>query len=312
MTKVSIILPNYNHAKFLQQRIDSILNQSYQDFELIVLDDFSTDISRDILNALKTHPKVSHVVYNNTNCGNTFKQWEKGLMLATGELIWIAESDDSIDSTFLEKAIVHFQENSSIGIVQCGSEWISETGSFIYEDTFDIKTHEINGQSFIIDNMMTGNSLYNASAILFKRSFITLPLNKSILELKYCGDWLFWIKILEKSNLFILYENLNKFRRHSHTVSNNADKNGIFYLEGIKIYNYIKTKYPKSDKYYNYDQYWATNILLKEYSYNILLKFLFKASFTSPMIPIYMFINAIKNSLKRKLVQFKKVATSNN
>ena len=82
MPKVSVIVPNYNHAPYLKRRIDSILNQTYQDFELILLDDCSTDNSAEVLNEYASNPKVSHVVINEINSGSTFKQWDKGFALA--------------------------------------------------------------------------------------------------------------------------------------------------------------------------------------------------------------------------------------
>lgn len=91
---VSIIIPNYNHAAFLQQRLNSVFQQTYQNFEVILLDDASTDASVAILNEYKDHPKVSHLVINERNSGSPFKQWQKGIALAKGEYVWIAESDD--------------------------------------------------------------------------------------------------------------------------------------------------------------------------------------------------------------------------
>lgn len=91
---VSVIIPNYCHARFLNQRIDSVLNQTYSDYEVIILDDCSTDNSREIIESYRNHPKISHIVYNEKNSGSTFIQWEKGFELARGEYIWIAESDD--------------------------------------------------------------------------------------------------------------------------------------------------------------------------------------------------------------------------
>jgi glycosyltransferase involved in cell wall biosynthesis len=69
---VSVIIPNYNHAPFLKERIESVLNQSFQDFEVILLDDCSTDNSRDIIEQYRHHPRVSNIIFNEQNTGNTF------------------------------------------------------------------------------------------------------------------------------------------------------------------------------------------------------------------------------------------------
>src|ERR1700754_4049695 len=91
--RVSVIVPNYNHERFLQRRLDTIFSQHYQEFEVIILDDRSGDGSLDILRKYSHHPKVSHNIYNAENSGSTFVQWRKGLQLAKGEFVWIAESD---------------------------------------------------------------------------------------------------------------------------------------------------------------------------------------------------------------------------
>jgi cellulose synthase/poly-beta-1,6-N-acetylglucosamine synthase-like glycosyltransferase len=78
MPTVSVIVPNYNHARFLARRIDSILKQSFQDFELILLDDCSTDDSRSILSLYARDPRV-RIEFNEANSGGTFKQWNKGV-----------------------------------------------------------------------------------------------------------------------------------------------------------------------------------------------------------------------------------------
>ncbi|MCH5307587.1 MAG: glycosyltransferase family 2 protein [Prevotella sp.] len=103
--KVSVIVPNYNHAPYLKERIDSILSQTYQDFELILLDDCSTDNSREVLEHYRGNRHVSHIVINEANTCNTFLQWDKGIMLAKGEYIWVAESDDVAMPGFLKTLV---------------------------------------------------------------------------------------------------------------------------------------------------------------------------------------------------------------
>jgi glycosyltransferase involved in cell wall biosynthesis len=100
---ISIIVPNFNHASFLKERPDSVFNQTYQDFEVILLDDCSTDNSLEVLQEYANHPKVAHFVINEQNTGSTFKQWKKGIELAKGEWIWIAESDDWCEPSLLQE-----------------------------------------------------------------------------------------------------------------------------------------------------------------------------------------------------------------
>ena len=77
MPKVSVIVPNYNHAAFLGLRIDSILEQTYRDFELLILDDASTDDSREVIARYARDPRVT-IECNQTNAGSPYLQWRKG------------------------------------------------------------------------------------------------------------------------------------------------------------------------------------------------------------------------------------------
>lgn len=77
--RVSVIVPNFNYARFLRRRIDSILSQTYQDFELILLDDASSDDSRAVIDLYRGNPHVTHVCINDVNSGGVFHQWRRGL-----------------------------------------------------------------------------------------------------------------------------------------------------------------------------------------------------------------------------------------
>src|SRR4029077_11316800 len=104
MPKVSVVVPTYNHSRFLRKRINSVLQQTFQDFEVILLDDCSTDDSRSILSSYTGDPRVRNE-FNDVNSGSTFKQWNKGVRLARGEYVWISESDDYAAPRFLERLV---------------------------------------------------------------------------------------------------------------------------------------------------------------------------------------------------------------
>jgi glycosyltransferase involved in cell wall biosynthesis len=125
---ISVIIPNFNHAKYIEQRLETVFNQTYLNFEVILLDDCSTDNSRDILSQYSQQPKVSHCVFNEKNTGNTFVQWRKGLQLAKGEYIWIAESDDFCELNFLEVVVKPLIENNEVFLSYCQSNKVNQEG----------------------------------------------------------------------------------------------------------------------------------------------------------------------------------------
>ena len=91
---VSVIIPNYNHAAYLRQRIDSVLNQTYRNFEVVILDDCSSDHSREIIESYRESERVTKIIYGDKNSGSTFEKFERVISVESGEFIWIAESDD--------------------------------------------------------------------------------------------------------------------------------------------------------------------------------------------------------------------------
>ncbi|PRX41539.1 glycosyltransferase family 2 protein [Salegentibacter salegens] len=229
--KVTVILPNFNHSQFLEQRLETIFNQTFQDFEVILLDDASSDNSLSILEKYKENSKVSHFVINERNLGSPFKQWQKGISLAKGEYIWIAESDDYCELEFLEKI---FQLKSSsrkdLGLIYCQSVDVDENGNSIksrinYTSNFVLNIWKndfsLYGRKFIETYLKTKNVIPNASAVVFKKSLVKDSFfSIRMLNMKMCGDWLFWCQILPNTNVGFLAQNLNYFRNHT-TVTRN-------------------------------------------------------------------------------------------
>lgn len=287
MPTVSVIIPNYNHAKYLEQRIDTVLNQTYQDFEIILLDDCSTDNSVEIINKYANHPKVSKVILNDKNSGNTFKQWERGINASVGKYIWIAESDDYADVTFLETLVSEI-EKDNVGIAFCQSYYVDKDNNVIYESNFEPSNQIYSGADFVKDKMTLGNSLFNASAVLFKKelsSDIKFP------DLKYCGDWLFWVTILKNTNIAAVSNKLNYFRRHESSVSTKSEAEGLQFIEGFKVLKYIKSNYIilETDNkliQHKWAYRWYELIINKKASFNINLKIFAAASLFSFKINI--------------------------
>lgn len=226
--EVSIIVPNYNHASFLEKRLSTIYEQTFDSFEVILLDDCSTDGSREILDRYRDHPKTTHCIYNEKNSGNTFKQWNKGLSLAKGKFIWIAETDDFCEPIFLEKLVNLLINNEDVSLAYCQSHrvdlenklhgsWISQTYKFKtkkFENDF-----VMDGNLFIEKFLIHTNVIPNVSAVLFRKQSLE-PLLPLVFEpfMKYNADWLYYIQLICNTKVGFVADSLNYFRFHDTSV----------------------------------------------------------------------------------------------
>jgi glycosyltransferase involved in cell wall biosynthesis len=223
MPKVSVIVPSYNHARYLSKRLESIFNQTYQDFEVILLDDCSTDNSLELLTRYSTNPKVSHFIINRQNSGSTFRQWEKGIALAKGDYIWIAESDDFNELTFLENSTDILNSDNSIAFSYCRTKKINEEdkiiGNEVWGEEINPQIWEGNrvfsGLEFLRDYLKYRNIIPNTSAVVFRKNHFDPWI---VTKLKYCGDWLLWGIMCKDSKVGFLSKHLNFFRHHSGTT----------------------------------------------------------------------------------------------
>ncbi len=236
MTRFSVIIPNYNHAAFLKERIESVLIQAYSDFELIILDDCSTDNSRDIIEQYRQHPKVSHIVYNKRNSGYPCKQWQKGVQLAKGEWIWIAESDDVAGPLFLESLLNCIQQYPSAGIVYTNSyKEDTDAGGFkttAEETNFDFSVNKwdhsnlIKGETAINNYLRKKNIILNISSALIRKQYLD-SLLPEIKAMKYYADWYLYIRLAAISDIGYSSQLLNTFRRHPGSLIHQSAIRGI-------------------------------------------------------------------------------------
>jgi glycosyltransferase involved in cell wall biosynthesis len=227
MPKVSVIVPSYNHAAFVGQRIQSVLDQTFHDYELIILDDASTDPSQDVLSAYDGLPNI-RLIFNQTNSGSVFCQWNRGVREAQGEYVWIAESDDFADPHFLERLVGVLDANPDVGVAYCDSVVVSESGSSHGSgwNYFGGGVPQRWTQDFVntgrvecAQYLVVENTIPNASAVLFRKSVYERA-GYADESMKYAGDWMQWAKMLMISNVAFVHESLNHYRRHANAAGN--------------------------------------------------------------------------------------------
>jgi glycosyltransferase involved in cell wall biosynthesis len=239
---VSVIVPNYNHARYLRRRIDSILQQTYSDFELILLDDCSTDDSRETIGRYAANPRV-RTEFNEQNSGSVFKQWNKGVRMARGRYIWIAESDDYADPRFLGRMIPILEEHAEITFAYCRSWSVGEDDqSFGFADSY-LKCLDANhwATDFVVDGPEECRRFFalvgpvpNASAVIFRKD-IYEAVGLADEGLRVCGDYKVWAAMAFEGKIAYLAEPLNYFRSHRENVRTRAETGAL----GVAEYFYV-------------------------------------------------------------------------
>lgn len=228
-----MIIPNYNHARYLPQRIESVLNQTVRGIEIILMDDCSQDDSRHIIEKYAAQDSRIQVVYNEQNSGSTFKQWNKGISLAKGEYIWIAESDDICELNLLATLLPYLEASPAIVLAYCNSFDIDENGKikaiwdrFLTElDSMWENDFTADGSTLVRRFMSYRNIIPNASAVVIRASTLR-EVGPADENFRVVGDWLFWARVISLGKVAYVATPLNYFRTHHNSARGKNHVNG--------------------------------------------------------------------------------------
>ena len=232
LPRVSVVVPNYNYARYLRERLDSIAAQTLPIFELIVLDDASTDNSAAVIETFLSAGTIPHVfVRNERNSGSAFAQWLRGVEIARGDLIWIAEADDLAEPEFLAEAVSAF-DTPGTAISYTESRQIDEHGQILSEHYLDYvadidaskwtQPYRNDGRDEIASALFIKNTIPNVSGAVFRRDALLAAMTENrdeILSYRNAGDWVTYLRVLEKGSLAFSPRALNTHRRHQGSVT---------------------------------------------------------------------------------------------
>ncbi|MGN7761973.1 glycosyltransferase family 2 protein [Paenibacillus sp. 22594] len=251
--KVSVVIPNYNYAEYIVERIDSVLLQTYPIHELIIIDDCSRDNSVEVIeDHLKKlgSPQNIKFIINEKNSGNVFAQWQYGFKHASGDYVWIAEADDSCHPRFLESVMEGFHDEDVV-ISYCESLTMNEHNQVLMKDLrpwIDIyktgkwdKSYILDGAEEITSTMCINNTIANASSAVFKNGDY-----QEILEVskgyRLAGDWYAYMRILEFGKVAYLDESLNYHRMQEKSVTLSINKE-LEFAEICRVQDYALNNY---------------------------------------------------------------------
>ncbi len=286
---VSVIVPNYNHSHFLKERLESIIHQTYTNFEIIILDDASTDLSNIVLERYKNNLKVVQTIYNSENSGSPFLQWKKGIELAQGKYIWIAESDDIARLNFLETLIFILESSPQLVLAYTDSEREESK----WKEVTKLAQQEVavfKGETFVKQKMISSPAIVNASAVVFKREAIQQEILLQACNYKTAFDWLFWCSIAMQGKVAFYPSKLNFFRKHTNNTSLKATRQGLFVVEGFQVLSYLKRNFNIDltfSQKKGWASVWAQTCLLTDNTKIIFLKSYRLAWIISPKLFFY-------------------------
>ena len=258
MPRVTVVVPNYNHEKYLHKRLDSIYNQTYKNIEVIILDDSSVDNSRDIIDEYyNAHSDITKVIYNDENSGSVFYQWKKGIESATGDLVWIAESDGWCDYNFLEQLVRFFKDESVMlaysrtnfvdsdtnNRVWSMEDYLGDIDNEFWSKPFVVSAHNIVNNFFGIRNIIP-----NASSVVFRKPHdLDLFGDRQWLNLKFARDWIFYLAVIRGGCIAYTTKTTNYFRQHGVNTSTLIQNDEKYYREHEIVSKYLYQFYRIDD-----------------------------------------------------------------
>jgi glycosyltransferase involved in cell wall biosynthesis len=231
-SRVGILVPSHNHSRYLEARIESILNQTFQDFTIYIVDDGSSDKSWDLLQSYEGNIQVK-LFQNLSASGSPFSQYSRFIGGSyKHKYWWIAESDDTASTDFLMRTITVLDKDPEIKFVFSASTLINSEGISIgrtrdylsnYFPELDWSEDQLIQSQLGLQFLLRGQFVPNLSGMLFRMDSFKSRELFNIHRFKLAGDWKFVISLQSLGKSFYVSDEINYFRTHSETARTKTD-----------------------------------------------------------------------------------------
>jgi glycosyltransferase involved in cell wall biosynthesis len=290
----------YNAEKFIAYAIESVLSQTFQDFEIIIVDNCSTDNSFSIIQNYTTDDRVK-LFQNQENIG-MIRNWNQCILYATGKYLKFLFADDYFKNNALEEFITPFQKDPSISLVVSTREYLFDNGSTIQ---YPIYFKGVRNGKQVIDECISENfnPLGEPSFVMFRKQDITIGLFNT--DMHWIADIDYWLRLCSIGNVFSLEKSCVLFRKHSQQATESIITNGKFLSEerNLIYYNFFIRRSGKQDSKEDYINGIWNNI--RCHLYNTSYKdqqdyFKIWPATKSLNFQFYLFLHRIYRSLKKR------------
>lgn len=244
MPRVSVIIPTYNRAKYICEAINSLLNQTYKDYEIIVIDDGSTDNTKEIISGYKE--RILYIYQDNLGPAAARN---RGIKIARGEYVSFLDSDDTFLPEKLESQVGFLDNNPSTSAVHTWWYYTDSNGK-----TLPFKGRRSYNKNIRVENMLIGKVSLNLCAFMFRKSCFN---DDNLFDETLCGgeDWDLWLRLAEQGHKFYCIPKvLVAYRMHKDNMVSNIDK---MFNEGLRWREKYFNKYAclervKKKTFYNF------------------------------------------------------------
>lgn len=258
--KITVWLTSYNHGELLKESIESVLNQSYQDYEVYIIDDCSQDNSKEVIETYAKRDKRIKTIIHEKNIGESGLKWEIDNL--QGEYVAILHGDDKWEKDKLEKQVNYLEQNRNIEACFTGVKIIDKNGeeykgNHAYKKVFrEENRSRFHWLRYFFEN---GNCLCHPSLLIRKEAYYKYNLLSE--GLNSLPDFDKWIKICLHQDIYIIPEKLTCFRVHDsekNASGDTAEKQRRLFVEEYLVYQnyfYISNKeelvkiFPESEEY---------------------------------------------------------------
>jgi len=234
MPTVSICLPVYNGSNYLAKAIDNVLSQSYEDFELLIADDCSTDETQEIIDSFSKKDKRIKSWINEKNL-KLFGNYNRCIERASGQYIKLFAHDDLLETEAIAKMIAVLEERPGVSLVTCSKRWIDENDHEIekvvrFKDDVCLPSKDVILANLIVLNNWIGEP----SAVMYRREHAGSGFDTSLYQ---WGDLDYWFKILQHGDMYVISQVLCSFRLHSQSNTSAANAGVYVAADIVKMWH---------------------------------------------------------------------------
>lgn len=237
--QASLVVASYNHANFLSRRMDSLIGQTYEDVDILVIDDKSPDTSVEILRRYESHSRVRLVLREEN--GGWVAVSNQGVDMSCGEYVLFANCDDDCDPRMVERLVDALQRHPTAGIAFCRS-WMVDELDRVLGDDFSIRESKFRkrcSQDTLLSGPESSRLLLhsciipNLSAAMFRRECFE-KVGKLSAAYRVCCDWDLFFRVAAEYDIAYVSEPLNRFRQHKQTIRS-VTKEKVVYEEYFRL-----------------------------------------------------------------------------